>query len=238
MTTASASIPLPARLATRKSSNRKIRKTTLTLDGSGSWGDFKSHVPDSSDAYTYGYALTQLRRGDIGKFLLTFYSSMAYGMDRDTYSAVEITRITNGINELTLPHTYSNTQQLRMVRMMLVKEEGDDLLLAFATPRAWLTGTNRIAVKRAPTIYGLISYTLAADANAKKVRAIVEPIANHSGQYPRRVRLRVHSGIGELGDVLVNGKKYGHIDHEILELDGSMLRQRIEIVANLSMANY
>ncbi len=60
-------------------------------------------------AYTYGYALTQLESGDVDKFLLTFYSMLAYGMSRDTYSAVEVTHIAQGINELTLPHTYSNT---------------------------------------------------------------------------------------------------------------------------------
>jgi hypothetical protein len=71
-------------------------------------------------AYTYGYALEELRHGDVNKFLLTFYGSLAYGMTRDTYSAVEVTRITEGFNENTLPHTYSNTQQLRMLRMMFL----------------------------------------------------------------------------------------------------------------------
>jgi len=183
-------------------------------------------------AYTCGYALNQLRNGDVDKFLLTFYSSMAYGMDRDTYSSVEITRITNGINELTLPHTFSNAQQLRLLRMMLVKEEGDDLLLAYAAPRAWLSGNNRISVKQAPTIYGAISYSLAADAKVNRVRATIEPVANHSARYPRRVRLRIHSSIGELGRVLVNGREYKQVDHDIIELDGSMLCQRVEIVAN------
>ncbi len=86
-------------------------------------------------AYTYRNALAQLRRDDVDRFLLTFYgAAIAYGMSPDTYSSVEVARIPYGINELALPRTYSGTQQLRTLRMMLVKDERNDLWLAFGTP--------------------------------------------------------------------------------------------------------
>ena len=89
--------------------------------------------------------------GDVNKLLLTFYSSLAYGMTRDTYSAVEFTDITEGFNENTLPHTYSNTQQMRMLRMMFVKEEGGELWIAPGTPKAWLDTRDGFSLRKAPT---------------------------------------------------------------------------------------
>jgi hypothetical protein len=184
-------------------------------------------------AYTYGYALTQLRNGNIGKFLLTFYAMLAYGMSRDTYSAVEVTHLPFGINELTLPHTYSNTQQLRMLRLMLVREEANDLLLASATPRAWLEASDTISVQRAPTSYGLLSYNLVADAAGSQFRATIEPLSAGTGSYPEHVKLWLRTPkAGEVPkEVLLNGKPFSSFHDEVIELPGTMMRERLEFVA-------
>ena len=127
-----------------------------------------ARIWDATDhAYTYGYALEQLRHGNVDAFLLTFYGSLAYGMTQDTYSAVEGTRIAEGFNEATLPHTYSNTQQLRMLRMMLVKEEAGELWLAPGTPRAWLDTREGFAIRNAPGHYGTHLATAFARAGFK-----------------------------------------------------------------------
>jgi hypothetical protein len=183
-------------------------------------------------AYTYGYALTQLRNGNIARFLLTFYAMLAYGMSRGTYSAVEVTHLPLGINELTLPHTYSNTQQLRMLRMMLVREEGNSLLLASGTPRAWLQAGENISVERAPTPYGLLSYNLAADISGRQFRATIEPLAAGNGNYPQRVQLWLR--IPRVGEkpkgVTLNGKPWSSFHDEVIDLPGIMLREKLEIV--------
>jgi hypothetical protein len=184
-------------------------------------------------AYTYGYALTQLRDGNIGKFLLTFYAMLAYGMSRGTYSAVEVTHLPFGINELTLPHTYSNTQQLRMLRMMLVREEGNDLLLASGTPRAWLEAGGAISVQRAPTPYGLLSYNLAADTAGNQFRATIEPLSAGTGDYPEHVKLWMRTPrAGEKPkDVTLNGKPWSFFHDDVIDLPGTMMREKLEIVA-------
>jgi len=184
-------------------------------------------------AYTYGYALTQLRSGNIGKFLLTFYGMLAYGMSRGTYSAVEVTHLPFGINELTLPHTYSNTQQLRMLRMMLVRQEANDLLLASGTPRAWLEAGEAISVQRAPTPYGLLTYSLAADIAGSQFRATVEPLSAGTGDYPEHVKLWMRTPrVGEKPkDVTLNGKPWNSFHDDVIDLPGTMMREKLEIVA-------
>ena len=141
-----------------------------------------------------------------------------------------------GINELTLTHTLSGAQQLRLLRMMLVKEEGSDLWLAFATPRAWLQGSKIISVKKAPTRYGLRSYSLGSDIKKRQAKAVVEPLPAPSGRYPSqvRLRLRVPKSLGKLRAVTVNGNNWHSFEDDQIQLEGSLLKQQTAIVANFS----
>ncbi len=188
-----------------------------------------ARIFESTDhAYTYGYALEQLRHGDVDRFLLTFYGFLAYGMTRDTYSAVEATRIAEGLNEPTLPHTYSNTQQLRMLRMMLVKEEAGELWLAAGTPRAWLDSRQGFAIRNAPTNFGTISYRVLPEPDSKLVRMSIDSTA---GTVPSKVRVRLAENLGALDSATINGKT-ANIDHDSVVFDGAMLRGKLEIVAH------
>ncbi|MBN1902719.1 hypothetical protein JW926_15440 [Candidatus Sumerlaeota bacterium] len=122
-------------------------------------------------AYTYGYWMNCMERGEAEKVILGLYASMAYGMSRETYSAVEVTQIRTGSNEHTLPHLYSNTQQLRILRNMLVREDGNKLILAQAVPRHWLEKGKSVEVRSAPTHFGEVSYRIVvSDQNSIDVR--------------------------------------------------------------------
>ncbi|MFN7993026.1 MAG: hypothetical protein U0Q18_05470 [Bryobacteraceae bacterium] len=181
-------------------------------------------------AYTYGYALEELRHGDVNKFLLTFYGSLAYGMTRDTYSAVEVTRITEGFNESTLPHTYSNTQQLRMLRMMLVKEEGDQLWLAPGTPRGWLDTRDGFSIRNAPTEYGTVSYRVSPEPNAKLVRVSVDTDVRPGAATPAKVKMRLASNFGKVASATINGNS-ATLEDDAVVFDGTMLRNKLQIEA-------
>jgi hypothetical protein len=125
-------------------------------------------------AYTYGYLFTQLRRGEVREFLLGFYAMLAYGMSRDTYSGVECTTAVTGENAQTLPHLYSCTQQLETLRAMLVREEGGrTLMLADGIPRAWLQDGKRVVVRRAPTRFGVVSYSIRSRVSRGRITADV-----------------------------------------------------------------
>jgi tetratricopeptide (TPR) repeat protein len=178
-------------------------------------------------AYAYGYAVEQLRHGNVDAFLLSFYSSLAYGMTRDTFSAVEENGITEGFNMDTLPHTYSNTQQLRMLRMMLVKEEAGELWIAPGVPKAWLDTSNGFALTRAETNYGTISYRVLPEPAAKQVKVTIE---NEFRNTPAKARVRLAANFGTLQSATVNGSA-AQIEHDSVVIDGSKLSGKVEIVA-------
>jgi hypothetical protein len=85
------------------------------------------------------------------------------------------------------PNGGANAAFLETLRLMLVHEPLDrsaqprGLELAHATPRAWLAPGRRIVVRRLPTSFGRVSFTLAADEAT--VRAVLD--------LPRRGRPRV-----------------------------------------------
>jgi hypothetical protein len=111
-------------------------------------------------AYTFGYLLNELKLGNVRKTILGFWSMFAFGMTRSTYSPVEVTMFKTGENELTLPHLYSCTEQLFLLRSMLLREDGDVLQLGEGIPRDWLSVGRHVAVDSAPTGFGNISYSI------------------------------------------------------------------------------
>lgn len=156
-------------------------------------------------AYTYGYWLNCLRRNDVRRVLLGFYGTLAYGMGRDTYCGVEVTQLHTGEPTPTMPHTYSGTQQLRMLRMMLVQEDErkyawmtrpDEfsrkiqspnivvdlsvLTIARGVPRHWLEDGKRVIVKNAPTIFGPLSYTIESHIADDRVDITINPPTRRS----------------------------------------------------------
>lgn len=147
----------------------------LTLGVTRFWGGI-------DHAYAFGYWRHCLERRAPQKAVLALYTSLAYGMSRDTYAAVEVTFIEDGKNFATLPHTYSNTQQLRLLRTMLLSERDDVLRVGWGVPSAWLAGGKRVAIKDAPTFFGAASIVIESAPEADRMRMDIE--------VPGRNRLR------------------------------------------------
>lgn len=122
-------------------------------------------------AYSAGYWYDRMTRGEPEKAILGLYSSMAYGMSRDTFSSVEVTFIKEGKNFPTLPHNYSNLEQLRLVRNMLVTEVGDKLMIGGAIPRPWLAAGKHVAFDDAMTTFGIVSARYETAADGAKITA-------------------------------------------------------------------
>ena len=116
--------------------------------------------------------------------------------------------------------TFEEAAFLQRVREMLVMEDGKDLWLARATPRAWLEQGKKIAVKNAPTWFGTVAYEILSDVDHGKITAAVEMPTRHA---PPAVRLRFrHPKAAPIKSVTVNGKEWKDFnkDKETIELNG------------------
>jgi hypothetical protein len=160
--------------------------------------------------FTYGYWLEMLKRGEPKKAILGLYGSMAYGMSRTTYAGVECTDIHTGGNALTLPHLRSGTQQLRLLRMMLVREQGERLILAQAAPQHWLKHGQRVEVNNAPTMFGPMSYTIQSSVDQGRVTVqVIPPRRNPCKEIQVFVR---HPEGRPIQQVLVGGRPLNTFD--------------------------
>ena len=179
-------------------------------------------------AYTYGYLMTQLKRGDARKVILGFYSMLAYGMTRDTYSGVECTNIVTGANYWTLPHLYSATQQLRLLRNMILREEGDSLRIGDAIPRAWLEDGKKVVANSAPTVFGDVSFTISSSAKSGRITVKISPPTRIP---PDRIALTLrHPDRARIKDVFVDGRRYNRFTGETVDLEKVTKPMQVEVV--------
>jgi hypothetical protein len=107
---------------------------------------------------------------------------------------------------------------LERFRALLVWEDGSNLWLARATPRAWLEQGRKISVKNAPTCFGTVDYEITSDVDHGRITATVSMPARHSaGQVWLRLR---HPNASPITGVTVNGQHYLDFDpaREVMKL--------------------
>jgi hypothetical protein len=142
-----------------------------------------------NNVYNAGYYDQMLRSGEVDKFLLGFYSRLAFGMTRHGLIASEGSPFI-GYNtdnggfvsaDYSFPNSAANSETLRMLRLMLVFEELRDnietgnLHLLAGAPRAWFATGKRIRVDRAPTFFGEMSFVVESQADKGKITAVINP---------------------------------------------------------------
>ncbi len=178
-------------------------------------------------AYSYGYWMNCLEGDEVRRVILGFYTSLAYGMSRDTYAGVEITRLRTGENEPTLPHLYSGTQQLLLLRNMLVREDGERLRLGQAIPRAWLEGGKEVRVANAPTLFGPTSYAIRSFDGARRMTIELEPPVRRP---PERILVRLRHPEGRpISQVTMNGAPWQGFTEDTLMLAGLRHHATIQV---------
>jgi hypothetical protein len=177
-------------------------------------------------AYGYGYLEHCLRRGDAERYLLGLYASLAYGMTRETYSSVECTQHKTGENAMTLPHLYSGTQQLFLLRMLLLREEAGKLVLCSAVRRAWLEGGRHLEVTGAATSWGEVSFRLESQPDARRLAATV---SRPSRSLPQAVELWLRQPQGKaIRSVTVNGRPWTRFAAEAVHIAPGELPCRVD----------
>ncbi len=170
-------------------------------------------------AYGYGYMEHQLIHNRPERYLLGLYAGLAYGMSRETFSSVECTQVKTGENAMTLPHLYSGSQQLFMLRTMLLREDENRLVLCSAAPRDWLRDGEVIRVDDAPTRFGNASFRIDSELGQGRVRAGIECEALR-GLKQIVLHLR-HPDGAAISRVTVNGRKWADHADGTITLDAS-----------------
>jgi hypothetical protein len=171
--------------------------------------------------YVYNQALSQLLRGEVEKFLWTFYSVFAYGQARTTYATLEGNDIATGSSgdawdSLRMPHMHSGSRVMALLRIALLLEDGDALHLLAGTPRGWLAPGQTIEVHRASTTFGDAGVRCESRASGNEIVAIVEPPLRRPARIILHVRPPSTSGLPK--SVTVNGKAWANERGEAIDL--------------------
>jgi hypothetical protein len=181
--------------------NEKVAARTPGFDPDKQW------FSRASWQYQCGlerHANIHLAGGDVPSFLRSMLNQYAVDIVPGEYTFREHT--TTGPPD----KLFEESAFLERFRLMLVMEDGEDLWLARATPRAWLEQGKRIAVKNAPTHFGPVGYEIASDVDHGRIAATVKLPSRNP---PRQVLLVLRRPASiPIAAVQVNGKPWTDFD--------------------------
>ncbi len=100
---------------------------------------------------------TELERGEQRRVVQGLYDSLAH--TTSTRGGFELAR-GRSLGQNLSPNGWWAAEYVTLLRNMLVREDGSDLVLLSAVPPAWLRGRRPLVVRRAPTLRGRVDLTL------------------------------------------------------------------------------
>jgi hypothetical protein len=175
------------------------------------------------------------------QLVLSLYGQLAAGMAPGTFVSGE------GLSVAPLggeyyrsmylpPNGASNGSFLESLRLMLLHETRDrtgaavGIELAFATPRSWLQPGKQIVVRRSPTSFGPVSFSLrSADGS---VRASID-LPSRSRPQTLALRLRLPGG-NRITAVTVDGREHRRFDPRSSTIDLSGLSGHLDIIVRIT----
>lgn len=141
-----------------------------------------------SQPYYSRHPWVHLQRGETKAFLQAWYGAVAALADRETYT------FTEHFFPASSHKTHEEAWFLMETRWMLYLERGDTLRLLAGVPRAWLKPGARIAVEKAGSYFGLLSFEVTVSPDGKEVRATIDCPGDRQ---PRAIELRVPHPSGQ-----------------------------------------
>ena len=173
------------------------------------------------------------------QLVLSLYGELAAAMTPNTFVAGEGASVAplKGQRYRSMylpPNGASNGTFLETLRLMLVHEtrNGDGeprgLQLAYATPRAWLQPGKRIEVRRAPTSFGPVSFSIAAATGSVHVTV---DVPSRAAPKALSLRLRLPHG-SRLTRVTVGGRPWQRFDRASGTIDLTGQKGTVELTAD------
>ncbi len=184
--------PLPSRV--------NLEKISTDWFNLGGFEKLQPYYVHYQDAY--------LQRDQIPNFVRGFFNTLASISDPHTLTFQE--ELDFGGAQ---PHkTHEEGWFFHQIRGMLTLEMNNDLFLALGTPRRWLEHGKRIAVVKAPTYFGEVSYRIESFANEGRVEATVNPPSRNA---PGHVYLRLrHPQKAKIKSVALGGTTWVRFNPE------------------------
>jgi hypothetical protein len=186
----------------------------------------KYPVSGTDEVYGLNVARFLADNHESDQLVLSLYGELAAAMTRGTFISGEGASIAPLAGEYYRsmylpPNGASNATFLETLRLTLVHETVDredrpqGLELAYATPRAWLEPGRHIEVRRMPTSFGPISFTIRSDRRSMHVSLDVP------GRAPLRslaLRLRLPRG-DRISHAALDGRPFGRFDAATATID-------------------
>jgi hypothetical protein len=176
--------------------------------------------------------LPYLYRDDIKHYLRAFFNGFASGFYPETKMLNEHSKPELGYPAGDHFKTSDEAQVACWLRLMFVREAGDDLYLGQAIPRYWLRGGKEIGIQNAATHFGPLS--LAYQPSAGSEGTVVVKFDPPRRNPPKTIYVRVrHPEEKPIKSVTVNGKPYERFDvrKEWVVLPGDLSEQQTIKVA-------
>lgn len=180
--------------------------------------------------YQCGYsqsAMAHLMRDDVPCFLRSMFNQYAADIDPEKLYVFREHPNRSGDGGGG-DKTFEVAAFLERMRAMFVLEEGDQLWLACATPRAWMEQGKKIGVKNAPTRFGTVAYEITSDVEHGKIVANVD-LPSRCPAKAVLLRLR-HPKQLPIKNVAINGAAWTNFDpaKEMIRLTGMAGNVKIE----------
>lgn len=183
------------------------------------------YMVTGEDLYHYGLVV----RGEVEKALLTFYSTLAFGVDKNTLGAIERFSL---YDQRYSPFFIDSSGGMRiagMIRRAVLMEWQQELYLLGGVPRRWLEAGKVIEVRDAAAYFG--TFDLTVESRVDK-GTIVARIALKKGRpdWLRKIRLRVpHPDRQKMSRVTVNGEPWTSYtaEQEVVEIQPTQAQYEV-----------
>jgi hypothetical protein len=185
------------------------------------------YVVQSDYIYHYAWVL----RGDVEKSLLTLYSALGLGVDKQTRCAVERILAYDRRYAPFSVNTPHGAELCTMVRRTLVVEHDGTLSLLPGAPRRWLEAGKKIEVLNAATYFGKMSLTVDSRVDQQQIEVELL-LQNERKNHVRTIQLRIpHPTNQPMQQVTVNGAAWTNFnaEKEVMELTPDQSRYRVVV---------
>jgi hypothetical protein len=184
------------------------------------------YMVSSEDVYHYAW----VTRGEVEKALLSFYSALAFGVDKDTLGAIERFSLYDRRYAPFFIDSSGGMRICQMIRRTLVLEKGSELRLLPGAPRHWLEAGKTIQLKDAPTYFGEVNLSVESQVQRKQIVADLKMHLDGPDRL-KSVSLRIpHPTKQRMKQVTINSQPWTKFSSETEMIQMNPLQSRHEIV--------